>query len=393
MKILHVCLSYYPAVAWGGPVKNVYTISQELANRGHQVTVYSTNLYDRYNYIMPHTFIKNWGDVQVVYFKTYRIRRWPGTLGPIWCPELPEYLRQEVSEFDVIHLHGYRNFIHIPVIYYARCAGIPYVLQPHGSLPVVINSILFKRIYDRLVGRYELRNLKTLIALTDEEKQQALDQEVPEEKIVIIPNSYEFYYVEEDTTDNVSIREKYRIPSNTSIILYIGRINRKKGVDILIHAFAKIVDINAALVIVGPDDGLLKEVQSLVEMYGIQDRVIFTGLLTGQDIHSAYREANLFILPCRTDTFPNTILEACQACLPMVISETCEIADLIANKMGDVVACDPESFAHAMRDLLSDSEKYARYKANCPHVIQSLPSLNSVIDQLESLYDRVRTLE
>ncbi len=183
-------------------------------------------------------------------------------------------------------------------------------------------------------------------------------------------------------------RHMYGIATDRPLILFLGRINRKKGTDMLVEAFARMQHREAQLAIVGPDDGQLGEVKELIQRYRVSDRVILIGLLAGDEVYAAYRDADLFVLPARTDTFPSVLMEACQAGTPMVVTEGCEIADLLRGRVAEVTPFDPDCFAEAMDRLLDDRKLYLRYQANCPILVEEEFSLSRSIDKLESLYQR-----
>ncbi len=389
MNILQVTLGFYPATAWGGPVKIVQQNGQELVRRGHQVTVYCTNLLNKKEVIAPGTFAREIEGMRVEYFRTWRLPWWPGTLGPIWLPDLQSYLARELTNFDVIHLNGYRNLMLLPVAQMAEKKGIPLVMQPHGAMPVIVNTFLLKRIYDRFLGQKELRSLNALIALQESERQQALQLGVPAERIEIIPNGLN-YTGAEVKPEKGAFRRQYHLDSQKPLILFLGRINRKKGADMLVQAFAQMDrGIDAQLAIVGPDDGQLREVEALVRQYGLEERVVLPGLLAGNAVAEAFQDADLFVLPCRADTFPVTMMEACQAGTPMVITDRCEIAHLVKDRVADVVPFDAAEFAGAMTRLLTDPERYKEFKSNAPQVMADTFSVQAVVDKLEALYQRV----
>lgn len=388
MNILQVTLGFLPATAWGGPVKIVHNNAKELIRRGHRVTVYCTNLFDKKRKIKPHTFEELVDGIRVVYFDTWRIPQWRGTLGPIWLPGLKTRLKQELSSFDVVHLNGYRSLMNLQVVNALRDSDIPLVIQPHGAMPVIVNSFLVKRVYDRLLGKRELERAQAFIALQENERQQIMSHGVPSERIEVIANGLDPRNYKLDIPSGI-FRKRHDIPNDKKLILFLGRINRKKGVDMLVEAFAQLKDVDAVLAIVGPDDGQLSEVQALIARHDLKERVLLTGLLTGGDVLEAYRDADLFVLPCRMDTFPTTIMEACLMGVPMVITESCEIAHLVKDRVAEVTPFDANLFALAMKRVLSDDALYRKYKINCNEMMQDTFSIKATADHLEDLYERL----
>ena len=179
------------------------------------------------------------------------------------------------------------------------------------------------------------------------------------------------------------------MPRDQPLILFLGRINKKKGTDMLVDAFRQLKMLDAYLAIAGPDDGQLAEVKALIGRYHLEQRVSLPGLLSGLDVLAAFQDADLFVLPCRADTFPFAIIEACLAGTPMVITDRCEIADMVRDRVADIVPFDACAFAAGMERLLTDRERYQRYRANCQIMIRDTFSIEAVVDQLESLYERV----
>ena len=388
MNILHLTLGFYPAVSWGGPVKIVHQNCKELVRRGHQVSVYCTNLLDKKQKIQPGTFEKRIDGIRVVYFATWNIPWWPGTLGPIWLPDLPGYLKREIAGYDIVHINGYRNLMALPVSRAARRSGIPFIIQPHGAMPIIVNSFFVKRVYDWFFGAKELNGVSAVIASQESEQQQIQAYKIPTEKIIIIPNSCDISE-RESFPEPGKFRQRFGISPDHPLILFLGRINKKKGTDMLVEAFARLDGLDAILVIAGPDDGQLEEVRGLIQKYALEDRVILPGLLSGPDVFSAFQDADLFVLPCRADTFPIAIVEACLAGTPMVITDRCEIAHLVKDRVADVVPFDAQAFAMAMESLLTDRVRYETYKANCPMVMADTFSLSVAVDRLENLYTQV----
>lgn len=388
MNILQVTLGFLPANAWGGPVTVVHQNAKELVRRGHRVTIYCSNLLDKRQKIGPGTFEREIDGIRVVYFDTWHLPFWPGTVGPLWLPRMTTYLDREIAGYDVLHLHGYRNLMLLPAARAARKAGVPIVVQPHGAMPLMVNSLRIKRIYDLTLGRWELQGLAALIALQSKERLQASAMGVDEDLIVEIANGLEA--PEESALPPEGwFRHRYSLPADRPLVLFLGRINHKKGPDMLVEAFARMSDREPVLVMAGSDDGQLAEVMRLVKTLQLQDRVVFTGLLAGQDVWAALRDADLFVLPCRHDTFPMAIVESCAMGTPILTTTGCEISHLVDTQIGEVVPFDPDQFSQAMEDLLHDSARRQRYAENTQMMMDRVFSMRAIGDQLEQLYEAV----
>jgi glycosyltransferase involved in cell wall biosynthesis len=157
----------------------------------------------------------------------------------------------------------------------------------------------------------------------------------------------------------------------------------------LVKAFAQLGNPSAQLAIVGPDDGQRAEVQNLIQQFGLSDRAVITGLVSDSDKVAAFQDADLFVLPSRYDAFPTTIMEACLAGTPMVITDRCASASLVQDRVADVVPFDADAFAAAMERLLTDHERHERYRRNSQSVIADTFSIEAVVDRLETVYERV----
>jgi glycosyltransferase involved in cell wall biosynthesis len=111
---------------------------------------------------------------------------------------------------------------------------------------------------------------------------------------------------------------KFPVLEGRRYILFLGRIDPKKGCELLIQAFSEVPN-DCTLVIAGPDScGLSPRLRELASALGISDRVVFTGPLYGPDKWSALRNAELFVLPSFQEAFPVACLEALSVGLPIL---------------------------------------------------------------------------
>lgn len=385
MNILHITLGFYPALAWGGPVKHVYLLAKEQVRRGHQVTVLCSSMRDKHTNLRTESFEDVIAGIRVIYLKTWRWRRWPGTLGPYWMPELRKYIETLLVSVDIVHIHGYRSSLSLITAMMCREKNVPWVMQPHGSIRTVISSIQMKRIYDKFLGHNEINELGALLALQATEKEQAISIGIPQDRIHIVPTSIDF----ESCTlpPQGRFRRQWGIPSNARLIIFVGRVNRIKGVDLLVEAFARLTDNKSAyLAIIGPDDGYLSEIKNQVHSLGLVSNVIFTDVLMDEPLWAAYQDADLFVLPCRSDTFPRVILEGAYFGLPIVTTTGCEIADIVDDQMGKVVPIDANSISSAIDLLLNNKELAREYGSNGREIVMNEYSTSAVSEEIENIY-------
>jgi glycosyltransferase involved in cell wall biosynthesis len=143
-----------------------------------------------------------------------------------------------------------------------------------------------------------------------------------------------------------TFRAKYPALGDKPIVLFLSRLHYKKGLHLLIPAFAQIKQRDAMLVIAGPDSGGYQAVvEKLIERHNLQDRVILTGMLQGTQKIAALAEAAFFVLPSYQENFGIAVVEAMAAGTPPIISDSVNIHDEItAAQAGAVISveCSPQ---------------------------------------------------
>lgn len=233
MNILQVVSYFPPAYAFGGPAKVVHLISKELVKRGHNVTVYTTDAMSptkRLN--VPR--IANVDGIQVHYMRN--VSQIPIRMSNLFiCPELFRASKLEVETFDIIHLHEFTTFQNVVVSGYAKKYCVPYILQGHGTIPIIGRKAR-KLVFNTLFGRKLLMGATKAIALSPSEELDFKAAGYPSDKIVVIPNGIdlsEYEYLPE----RGCFRKKFAIDDKDRVILYLGRIHKIKGIDILGKSF------------------------------------------------------------------------------------------------------------------------------------------------------------
>jgi len=384
VKILQVIPYFVPAWYYGGPVSAAYNLSKELSKRGHSITVYTTDTLNSEDRIKENEETKDG-------IKIRRFKNWSNSIASkhkiFFSPSMISGIRNNLKEFDVVHMFEYRTIQNIIVHHYAKKYRIPYILQAHGSLPRIMDKQKFKQIFDRLWGHRFLKDASKVIALTSAEVEQYKRMGVSDEKIEIIPNGIDLSEFE-NLPKRGEFRKKYGLNSSQKIILYLARIHKIKGPDLLARAFAGLIKelATAKLVIVGPDDGYLPSLKELIKELGIEEKVLFTGPLYGREKLEAYVDADVYILPSVYETFPISVLEAFACGTPVIVSNQCGIADVISSQAGYSVEYDKNQLHNAVVAILTKVELADRFRKKGYKLVREKFTLSRIIEQLEHLY-------
>lgn len=361
-----------------------YNVTRELVRRGHEVIVYTTDSIDRHSRQRPRT-VEIEG-VRIHYFRNLSnsLAWWRLSLAPGIVFQLPK----EIKTFDLIHLQDFRTFQNLVIHHYATKYNIPCIFQAHGSMLTFFHRGSLKRIFDAIWGRNILQDASRLIAITSAEAEQYRSMGISRAKIDIVPNAI-------DTSEFKILpkrglfRGKYNIDNNHKIILYLGRINKVKGLELLVNAFVNnLKDIGEAkLVIAGPDDGYMPNLQSLIRNLRIEDKILFTGALYGIDKLTAYVDADIYVLPSIYESFPVTVLEAAACRIPVIVTDCCGIADIVHGQIGLAIPRDSNQLGQAIVNILTDKSMKQRFSERGRTLVFKEFSWPKVVDRLEKIYE------
>jgi glycosyltransferase involved in cell wall biosynthesis len=392
MRILNVTPSYAPFLEFGGPPVKVRALSEALVQRGHQVTVVTAdwNLAARFpgGEVPPSTSMSPFGwrceanGVQAIYLPT-----WFHYRALSWNPAVKRFARARLQNCDVVHIFGLYDLLGPAIAATCRVKNIPYVVEPIGMFRPIVRSFWKKRLYHSSLGKPLLAGARKLIVTSEQEADELVLGSIAPDKTFLRRNGVEIPQV---LPDRNAFRAKRGIPANAKVILFLGRLSSKKSPDLLLQAFARLGstlhDVDARLVFAGPDhEGMSANLSRLADRFGVTPRVLFTGPLFDTAKWEAYRDADVFVLPSQNENFGNTAAEAVGAGTPVVVTENCGVAPLLAGVAGLVVPHDAAALSEALRRLLIDSVLQARLSAGCAEVTSRLGWAEPAA-AMESLY-------
>ncbi len=380
MRILQVTPAYYPELQFGGPPQKIHALSTGLIRRGHEVrviTFHSEHPDARHR--------AEYDSVPVHYVPWLGRGTWQLPLG--W-----KALQASVQWSDVAHCFGFYNLLCPAVAFLARRLERSYLVEPLGMYVPIVRSVLKKRLYHKILGDWLVSRAARLIATSAQEQSELLEAGVDPHKVAIRHNGIDlasFYQL----PPQGNFRRCYGIGEHDKLVLYLGRLSPKKGLPLLLEAFARLDLPDAWLAIVGPDDGsgYEQEIHQLAIALGIARRVVFAGPLYNVHKLEAFADADVFVLPSLNENFGNAVAESVAAGVPVIISKQCGIAPFIRERVGLVIDVQAGALAEAMRNLLTDAALWQSFRAHCPAVAQEL-SWDEPLDVLEKIYAEVASL-
>lgn len=390
MKILHVPHFFVPCLSAGGVVNASYQIAKKQADDNNTVHVYTSDACKKRLNFDDSRYDVDVDGISVDYFKNVSNKFKLATMldTPL---SAPFRIRKTISDFEIIHIHEHRQSLAIITAYLARKNNIPYIVQAHGSVLPFFQKEGLKNIFDKVFGLSILHNASKVFALTNVEKEQYLKMGVDEDKIEIVPvgiNLEEY----SNLPNKGLFRKKFNISEDTKVILFVGRIHKIKGLDLLINSFNNLLnscDGEIKLVIVGPDDGFLDELNDLITNLNLCDDVIVTGPLYNDEKQEALVDCDLFAMPSKYESFSISCLEAMACSKPIVLTKNTHIWDWVDDNVGIACADDVDSFKDALSTVLFDDELSSKFSKNGFNLVNKQYNWDVINQQIMDIYQSI----
>jgi len=380
IRILHVIASL--AESTGGPAKAAIDMARAVARRGHSVAIYTTDrALDRAEAPAPGALVLRDG-VECRYFRQH--------FPSLFATSLPlaRALAQAIPQADIVHLHSLYLFHTWAAARLCRRHGVPYLLRPHGTLDPYLwqRHRGRKRVMELLFQNRVIREAAALHYTAAEEMALAKPyaQGAPG---VVIPNGLDLAEYAALPPPG-AFRARHPEIGARRIVLFLGRLNFKKGLDLLIPAFAQALRIHTDLhlVIAGPDDGMRAQAETWIAAAGIVDRVTFTGMLRHKAKLEALRDAAMFVLPSYSENFGIAVVEAMACGVPVAISDKVNIwREVVEAGAGLVAPTAVAAVADQIMRIAADPDPAAMGRRGRKLVAERF-SWDMIARDLESVY-------
>jgi len=396
MHILYAVHAYKPAYRVGGPVVSVSAAAEGLVRKGHRVTVFTTNsnLDEDLDVEVDRPIDVN--GVEVWYFRREEpLQKWfpfipylSRSLGFLYCPAMKAALDRVMPSVDVVDTHmpfvypsyaaAHAAFRHDkPLFYHQRGNFDPKRLQFRG---------IKKSCYIGLVERPIMKRATTLIALTEAERVSFRSLGVAT-RVEVVPNGIEIPPVREGFIERSE--QRWGIQPDAPVVLFLGRLHPIKGADKLLDAFSEVHRHNrdAVLVMAGPDEwGLEAGWRSRAAAAGSATRVIFPGMLVGEEKADMLARADLFSLPSEGEGFSMAVLEALANQTAVMLSTGCHFDEVAMAGAGRITKTAPSAMATEILDLLADRRRLRAMGRAGRRLVTTSYSWDAITDRLISVY-------
>jgi glycosyltransferase involved in cell wall biosynthesis len=383
MRILHVVPTYYPAYRYGGTIEAVRGLAKGLVKRGHEVHVFTTDVDGAGR--LPVALN------EAVFLDGVLVRYFPTGLGRrvYRSPKMGQALREEIKEFDLAHLHSVFLWPTSVAARAARAVGVPYIVAPHGMLVKELIKRKSRIAKTAWINVLEKRNIKYAAAVhvtSELEANELAGLGIRHRNTFTVPNGVD------DPCSIASSDTPLIKHLPTPFVLFLGRINWKKGLDRLIPAMANVP--GAMLVIAGNDEeGYRPVLQALAERLGVAARTRFVGALYGSQKWELLQRASMLVLPSYSENFGIVALEAMMAGCPVIVTPQVGLASVVrAAGAGIVAEGQPEQLSHAIDVLLQAPDQRRKMGDAGRRIARERFSWGAVACDMEEVY-RVCTRE
>lgn len=388
MRVLHVIPSLSPSS--GGPSFALPAMARALAPHGVRICVATTDDDGpgrRMPDMDPAAEIPQEGGWSARYFpkqtEFYKVSL------PLW-----RWLHDHARDYDLVHVHALFSFASLAAMRAARSHGVPYIVRPLGVLNrwgMRQRRRWVKNLSFRMLELPLLRRAAAMHYTSRMEQEDAARFGLRNHQEVI-PIGMDLHPFETLPSRDVFTRQ-FPAAAATRNILFLSRIDVKKGVDLLLDAFARIAAQHptARLIICGSGDpSFVTALQQQAAALGIASRVTWTGFVAGELRLAACAAAEMFVLPSHSENFGIALLEAMAAGLPCLATDQVALAvDAAVSGAVHIAACDPSSFAQAMSRLLESASQRQTLALTARNLARRDYSLDAMGRGLLQLYEKL----
>ncbi|MBD2666125.1 hypothetical protein B6N60_01808 [Richelia sinica FACHB-800] len=381
MKVLMVI----PALGnvYGGTTKIVLELAEAVGKLGISVDIVATNANGLTQLDLP---LHQW-----IIKDYYRVQYFPylDVLDYKFSLSMSKWLFKNVPNYDIVHTNAIFSYPVLAAHWACQCHKVPYIATPHGMMEpwALAYKAWKKKLYFTFLEKPSLQkaNALQMTASTEAMHIKSLGLKNP---LVFVPNG--IHSADFLSLPNPDIfYQQFPETRNQILIIFLGRIDPKKGLDLLAPAFAKAHKKfpETHLIVAGPDNtGFLPTAENYFTEAGCRNAVTFTGMVTGDIKYAALAAANIYVAPSYSEGFSMSVLEGMAAGLPCVITTGCNFPEAAAAEVASVVDINADDIADALIQLLQDTDEAKKMGDRAREFILENYTWDRVASKMVSLY-------
>ncbi len=388
MKILQIVPSV--SLVYGGPSQMVLGLSQALAKAGVEITLLTTDSNGDFGQpplaVPLQTPIEQNG-YEIIYFPCSPFRRYKFSL------PLLQWLYQQADQYDLAHIHALFSPVSTAAATICRMRKLPYIMRPLGTLdPADLQKkSLLKNIYGHLLEKPNLA-AAAAVHFTTAEEARISARFGAKTKDIIVPLGVE---LSPQLPIKGKTREQFGISAAIPLILFMSRIDPKKGLDILIPALERLQEQNYQFhfVLAGAnpqDPNYENNIKQQIQSSSIAPQTSMTGFVQGEKKLELLQDADLFVLPSYYENFGIAVAEAMFFGKPVLISDRVYIYDDIQSAdAGWVSSCDVTELSKFLQIALEHTEIRQQKGLNAQNYAKTHYSWSAIAQQICQTYQQL----
>ena len=307
-----------------------------------------------------------------------------------------EKINAQVRRADIVHVHTLWSPLNVAARYACRKHDKPYVLMPHGMLDPYSLSLkaLKKSLYLKFFEGPNMAGAQRMIYTTSEEEKLAGLAGLRLPRGAIVPLGAR---ASSTSTNELRLQFMKRYPQaeGKRTLLFLGRVHHKKGLDRILNGLQRVRQTipNVLLIVAGTGEPKYQEhLRQFVSSLALDDHVMFTGHLDGEQKWASFAASELFLLPSRQENFAITVAEAMQMGVPVVITDKVNTWPYVEEAGAGLVLAERDIDAllpRAIETLLTDDATRSKMAAQGSRYARDRLTWQASAQKLLACYDQV----
>jgi len=308
--------------------------------------------------------------------------------------ELTQWLWQNISQYELVHVHALFSYPSTIAMAIARWKNIPYIVTPHGLLCEwsLQQSTRKKQTYLKVIEKANL-NGSQILHFTSEKEQQEVSLLGLHKPNFVLPLGISLPTKINDARQ--LLRQQFNIPRDEPVILFLSRLHSKKGLEYLIPALGKLIHHRFTFILAGngtPD--YEAQIESLLVSHGLRDRTFVVGFVQGQTKNILMQGSDLFVLTSHSENFAVSVLESLAVGVPVLVTPGVALASVVKqNQLGYVPDLDVAAIIDALKDYFSNPQQAKKMGDRARQFVLEKYTWENIAYQIVQVYQKVLNKE